>query len=123
MSKTTKHLIIQAFLIAVWILIVVLTNATVPVFSQTQQGCPEPPFFNPPPTNSWPNYGWPFIKWIDVRIDADWNSPELEAIDEGVSKWNVPANCSNIRFTDFSPIVIEDYAEPPPDNTVYWQRT
>jgi len=122
MSKTTKHLIIQALLLAVWVLILTSSDITVPVLSQTQQGCPQPPFWNTPPTNSWSNYGWPFVKWIDVKIDAAWESPEFDAIEAGVSLWNVPANCSNVRFTDFSYIIIEDYAEAPPDNTVYWQR-
>jgi|KBSSwiStaDraftv2_1062776.scaffolds.fasta_scaffold137543_2 hypothetical protein len=123
MSKTTRHLIIQAFLIAIWVLILISTDITVPVLSQTQQGCPQPPFWNPPPTNSWSNYGWPVVKLIDVKIDVAWDKPEREAIEAGVSRWNVAANCSNVRFRDFSTIIIEDYEEAPPDNTVYWQRT
>ena len=123
MSKTVKHLIIQALLLAIWVLLLVSTNSTAPALSQTQQGCPEPPFLNTPPTNSWPSQGWPLVKWIEVRIDVTWNSPELQAIEVGVSKWNASANCSNVKFADFSPIIIEDYEEAPPDNTVYWQRT
>ena len=86
MSKTTRHLIIQAFLIAIWVLILISTDITVPVLSQTQQGCPQPPFWNPPPTNSWSNYGWPVVKLIDVKIDVAWDKPEREAIEAGVSR-------------------------------------
>jgi hypothetical protein len=80
MSKTTRHLIIQAFLLTVWMLILMSANITVPVLSQTQQGCPQPPFWNTPPTNSWSNYGSPVVKWIDVKIDVDWDSPEFERL-------------------------------------------
>lgn len=123
MSKTKKHLTIQAFLLAVWALILISTNSTVPVLSQIEQGCPEPPFSSPPPTNSWPSPVGSPVRVIGVRIDLTWNSPELQAIEAGVSKWNVPANCSNVRFAGFFPILIVDYEEAPPDNTVYWQRT
>jgi len=101
MSKTTRHLIIQALLLTLWVLILISANITVLVLSQTQQGCPQPPFFNTPPTNSWSNYGWPVVKWVDVRIDGKWDLPEREAIEAGVSLWNVPANCSNVRFKRF----------------------
>jgi len=122
MSKTTKHLIIHAHLLAVWVLILVSANTTIPVLSQIQQGCPEPPFINTPPINSWPNDVWPQTKWIDVKIDSRWVFIEQKAIETGVSKWNVEANCSNVRFKDFSTILIIDYDAAPPDNTVYWQR-
>lgn len=124
MSKMAKHLTIQALLVAVWVLILVSAYRPVPVLSQIQQGCSEPPFWNDsPPTNSWANYAWPLTTSIEVRIDREWNSPESQAIETGVQKWNVSANCSNVRFEKFSAITIQDYEEAPPNNTVYWQRT
>jgi hypothetical protein len=124
-KKITRHLILQGLLLAVGLLILASANTTVPVLSQIQKGCPEPAFSNgAPPTNSWPNHGWPLVKQIEVRIDlAWWELPEFQAIQVGVSKWNVAANCSNVRFVGFTPIIIMDPELAPPDNTVYWQKT
>ncbi|HEX8198686.1 MAG TPA: hypothetical protein VF571_21010 [Pyrinomonadaceae bacterium] len=62
----------------------------------------------------------------DVRIDSAWedNTPEKNAIQIGVSKWNNWSylNCSNISFRNFASKTFTNYDEDAPAGIIYWQR-
>lgn len=118
MSKKTKHLTIQALLLTSWLIILILTQTTVCVYSAP---CEQPPYRKTPPLDSWENFSWPQVKPISVTIDASHSYDDREAIYEGISKWNTADNCSHVSFSNYDTRIFvgEDYEQAPPDDTIY----
>jgi hypothetical protein len=89
--------------------------------AQTSSSCLSPVYIdrNPVVYSLLPNVAY------QVKIDSAWdNTPEKNAIQIGVSKWNGWQfyNCSNITFDGFQSQTFTDYNASPPDYNIYWQR-
>jgi len=72
-----------------------------------------------------PGWSWSQNTLVTVRIDDTWtNEDDRQDFADGIAMWNSGANCSGVRFTNFSPktFTSAEYEQDPPNNTVYWQR-
>jgi hypothetical protein len=122
MSKTSKHRVAQAFLLIVW-LGILITEIAPPVESQTCGNRPQ--FYNPtipPPLAYWQ----PGILDVTVKMDTRFASMHAEAtqrISDGNKKWNSFLTCALVRFTDFGTVTFTQaqYDNAAPQHHVYWQ--
>jgi hypothetical protein len=122
MSQTSKHRVAQAFLLIVW-LGILITEIAPPVESET---CGNRPQFydptNPPPLSYWQTG----ILDVTVKMDTRFASMHAEAtrrISDGNKKWNSFLTCALVRFNDFGAVTFTqaEYDNSAPQHHVYWQ--
>jgi hypothetical protein len=122
-QATTNHLL-QSVLLLVWLAILFIDIA-VPVQSQ---GC-FPPLVTPGylnPTNvTWSSWR-PAIGNVTVKIDssfANFTSDATFRIEDGQRKWNSPATCAGVNFTNFEDVLFtpQDLLSPAPFGEVHWE--
>lgn len=122
MDPTSKHLLIQAGLLC--LLLILLTFTKLELKSKAQSSCVQPQLMHGDFV-FWDS--WPKGTNVTVRIDDTWSATERGFFEQGIRKWNgvppLPANCSLVTFSGFSSHRFSSYTASPPDNTADWMRT
>lgn len=119
--QSHKETFLQTAIIVTCLLVVYFTYF---VGNTESQSCTAiPPLYTDRDPHAW---SWPSGKQVNFVIDDQWtNQTDRQAFANGITKWNdwKLYNCSAVTFIVTGSQHFTDYSMPPPDYTVYWQKT